>query len=151
MRKTAYDQGAGGQGYRFSIQRSWRPTICLLEIKPPSSPAAMGISACGFSLRPGSWQINCSKTPLLADAPRVQLHPAPGRDSVDEPLQMGESKEPPNNFATPVITLEGFCCALQGQTPGNTALEELNAMLDSVIQELLHHSRCPSLLVPCSL
>lgn len=132
--KTASDKGTEGQWYRSLLQRSRQPIIyLLLEIRPPLSPTAMGISSCRFSLRPGSWQINRNKTLLPADTPCVWLYPAPGQDNVDEPLQTGENKKSPNNFALPVITLEGFCCSLQAQNSGTTLLEELNAILDLVI------------------
>lgn len=135
--KTASDEGTEGQCYRFHVQRSWQLTIyLLLEVRPLFSPATTDISSCRFSLRPGSWQINCNKTLL----PCVRLCPTPGRDDVAEPLQVGGNKKSPNNFAIPVITLEGFCCSLQAQNPGNILLEELNAILDLVIQELYHPS-----------
>lgn len=84
--KIASDKGTESQCYRFRVQRSWQPTIYLLEIRLPFSPTAMGVSSCSFALRPGSWQINCNKSLPPAAAPCVQLPPTPGQDTVRQPL-----------------------------------------------------------------
>lgn len=89
----------------------------------------------------------CNKPLLPADAPCVQLHPTPGQDNADESSQRGENKKSPNNFATPVLSLEHFCYSLQAQIPGN---EELKAILDVVMQELHYHSRHNILVIPFS-
>lgn len=94
--KTTSDSGTEAQCYRFHIERSWQPTLyLLLEIRPPLSPTAMGISSRRFSLRPGSWQINRNKTLPPAAAPCVRLRPPPGQGNGDEPLRMGENKKSP--------------------------------------------------------
>lgn len=92
----------------------------------------------------------CNKPLLPAGAPCVQLHPTPGQDNADEPLQMGENKKSPNDSAILVLSLEHFCCSLKAQNPENS-LEELKAILDVVMQELLYHSRHNILLIPFSL